>query len=578
MKKLLSGNEAVARGAYEAGIEIAAAYPGTPSTEILENIALYNEIYAEWSVNEKIAFEVAFGGAVGGKRALAAMKHVGVNVASDALMTSSYTGINAGFILVSSDDPGMHSSQNEQDNRYYAKFAKIPMLEPSSAQEAKDFVQIALEMSEEYDTPVLFRMTTRICHGKGIVQLQEREVPDQQKYKKDPQKYVMIPGHARKRHVVVEARMNQLENLSENSPLNYIEKGDSDVGVISAGVAYQYAKEVFPDATFFKIGMSYPLPLSKLKAFCERHKTVYVIEELEPFIEDHLKALGINVLGKEIFPRLGEYSPELIKACIDSTLNESLDADIEMPNRPPVMCAGCPHRPVFHVLKKLRTIISGDIGCYTLSTLPPLNTMDTVLCMGASIGVAQGLIRSIESKKKDRIVSILGDSTFIHSGIPSLVNAVYNKANITVVILDNRITAMTGHQENPGSGKTLQGATVGPFNFEAVASAIGVKYVRTIDPIETELAEKVLAEAIDFVGPSVVIAKRPCVLVDRAQFPGQMKVVEANCTECKKCLGMGCPALSFRDGKIYIDETMCFGCSLCQQICPQDAIIRNSHE
>lgn len=573
MKKLLSGNEAIARGAFEAGVEIAAAYPGTPSTEILENMATYKEIYAEWSVNEKVAFEVAFGAAVGGKRSLAAMKHVGVNVASDALMTASYTGINAGMVLISADDPGMHSSQNEQDNRYYAKFAQLPMLEPSSSQEAKDFTKLALEISEQFDTVVMIRTSTRICHGKGIVKLAERQPYTKREYTKEPAKYVMIPGHARKRHVVVKARNAKLKEYVEDVSINRIEKGSSDIGVITGGVSYAYAKEALPEASFFKLGMTHPLPINKIKSFVQDHQTVYVVEELEPFMEEQIKAAGLKVFGKDVLPNIGELSPEIIREKILG-ITSDVPQNGELPGRPPVMCAGCPHRAVFNALRKHRTTVSGDIGCYTLSTLPPLNTMDSCLCMGAGIGMAQGFIRSMDKRKAERVVSVLGDSTFIHSGIPSLVNAVYNQANITVVILDNRITAMTGHQENPGSGKTLLGEDVKPFDFEAVSKAIGAGYVRTVDPIDGAELDKVIGEAIEYDGTSVVIAKRPCVLVEPHQFPGIMKIDKELCTECKLCLRVGCPSISIHDGIVTIDQNLCFGCSLCQQVCPQDAINR----
>ena len=572
MKKLLSGNEAIARGAFEAGVSIAAAYPGTPSTEILQNIVRFDEIYAEWSVNEKVAFEVAFGGAVGGKRSLAAMKHVGVNVASDALMTAAYTGINAGMVLVSADDPGMHSSQNEQDNRYYARLAQIPMLEPSSSQEAKDFTKLAYDISEEFDTPVLLRMTTRICHGKGIVEMQDRQDVEDKPYSKNPQKYVMIPAHARKRHVIVKERNARLARYAEAAGVNTVDIKGADIGVITSGVAYQYAKEALPDASFLKLGMTNPLPMKRIREFVRTHQTVYVIEELEPFLEDQIRAAGLKVLGKEIFPDIGELSGELIQQKISGLSAEPTNG--ELPARPPVMCAGCPHRAVFNSLKKNRAIISGDIGCYTLSTLPPLNSMDAVLCMGASIGMAQGFIRSMPQQKADRVVSVLGDSTFVHSGIPSLVNAVYNNAKLTIVILDNRITAMTGHQDNPGSGKTLSGEEVKQFDFEAVAKAIGAGYVRTVDPIKGEELDEAVAAAMEFDGVSVVIAKRACVLTEPDQYPGIMQIDQDKCTQCKLCLRIGCPSISIHDTTIEIDQNLCFGCSLCLQVCPQDAMER----
>ncbi|MDZ7721450.1 MAG: indolepyruvate ferredoxin oxidoreductase subunit alpha [candidate division KSB1 bacterium] len=572
MKHLLSGNEAVARGAWEAGVEIAAAYPGTPSTEIMANVATYDEIYAEWSVNEKVAFEVAYGAAIGGRRALAAMKHVGVNVAADALMTSSYIGTNAGFVLAVADDPGMHSSQNEQDTRIYARFAQVPLLEPGSSQEAKDMVVQAFEISEQFDTPVILRLSTRICHGKGVVEFKDRVVPAQKAYRKDAKKYVMVPAHARGRHVQVRERTNALLEYSESSPLNVVTKCDSQVGVITSGVSYTYAREVFPQASFFKLGVSHPLPIATLTEFAKQHKTVYVIEELEPVIEDELKKQGIEVIGKNKLPCTGEYSPELLRQNLLGA--QPTEPESGLPGRPPVMCAGCPHRAVFSVLKSMNAVVSGDIGCYTLSTLPPLNTMDTCLCMGASVGLAQGLVRSLPQRKAKKTVSVLGDSTFIHSGIPSLANAVYNQANITLIILDNRITAMTGHQDNPGTGKTLKGKTVPEFNFEAVARVMGAGFVRSIDPIDKDLTHETIQSAMEFDGPAVVVAKRPCVLVDRQQFEGHMQIDPELCTECKRCLQIGCPSISIHDGKVVIDDSMCFGCSVCQQICPSDAIRR----
>jgi indolepyruvate ferredoxin oxidoreductase alpha subunit len=576
MKQLLSGNEAVARGAYEAGVKVAAAYPGTPSTEILENIVQYKEIYAEWSVNEKIAFEVAYGAAIGGQRALAAMKHVGVNVAADPLMTSVYTGINAGLVLVSADDPAMHSSQNEQDNRYYAKFAQIPMLEPADSQEAKDFVILAFEISEKFDTPVLLRLTTRICHGKSVVEPDERIEKNRLPYKRNAQKYVMIPAYARKRHEILKKRFSALISFVNSCNANRIEIGDLRIGVITSGIGYQYSKEVFPNASFFKLAMTHPLPIKKIKEFAQKVKKLYIIEELEPFMEEQLRAAGIKVTGKDILPHTGEYSPELLRSLLNEKKPKKEETTVPspLPGRPPVMCAGCPHRAVFHVLKRLKTIVSGDIGCYTLSTLPPLDTMDTCLCMGASIGVAQGLVRVLNDFQKNKVVAVLGDSTFIHAGIPALVNAVYNQSNITIIILDNRITAMTGHQENPGTGKTLQGNTTRQFDFESVARAIGAGYVETIDPINLVETEKVIKHALQFAGPSVVIARRPCVLVEHTRSSAQMQILSEKCTACNNCLFLGCPAISIDEqGRIMIDETACTGCTLCEQVCRFQAIV-----
>jgi len=575
MKTILSGNGAVARGVYEAGVEVAAAYPGTPSTEILEEIAAnYSEIYAEWSVNEKVAFEVAFGASLGGKRALATMKHVGVNVASDALMTAAYTGVNGGMVLVSADDPGMHSSQNEQDNRYFARMAKIPMLEPSDSQESKDFAALGFELSERFDTPVMLRMTTRICHGRSIVELGERKAGPEFTYEKNPQKYVMIPAYARMRHEVVEKRRLKLEAFAEEFPGNRIEMGDPSIGIISSGVAYQYAREAFPEASFLKLGFSNPLPMRLIRDFAGKVERLYVVEELEPFIEEQLRADGLEVHGKDLLPRTGELSPEIVRQSLGKGNGKPAAADLgDLPRRPPVLCPGCPHRGLFHALKKARATVTGDIGCYTLSALPPLQMMDTCVCMGASIGVAQGLVRTIEGRQKDRIVAVLGDSTFIHSGIPSLVNAVYNKANITVVIADNRTTAMTGQQENPGTGQTLQGEAVPQLDFEGLSRSIGVSHVATVDPLEVEACEKVIREAVAHQGPSVVIARRACIFVDRDQWQAPLTVDSAECDNCKRCIRIGCPAISMEDDTAHVDQNLCLGCELCADICPQDAFL-----
>ncbi|MBT4498969.1 MAG: indolepyruvate ferredoxin oxidoreductase subunit alpha [Gemmatimonadetes bacterium] len=575
MKTILSGNGAVARGVYEAGVEVAAAYPGTPSTEILEEIAAnYSEIYAEWSVNEKVAFEVAFGASLGGKRALATMKHVGVNVAADALMTAAYTGVNGGMVLVSADDPGMHSSQNEQDNRYFARMAKIPMLEPSDSQESKDFAAFGFELSERFDTPVMLRMTTRICHGRSIVELGERKAGPELTYKKNPQKYVMIPAYARMRHEFVEKRRLELETFAEEFPGNRIEMGDPSIGIISSGVAYQYAREAFPEVSFLKLGFSNPLPLKLIREFAGKVEKLYVVEELEPFIEEQLRAVGLEVHGKDLLPRTGELSPEIIRQSLGKGNGKPAATDLgDLPRRPPVLCPGCPHRGLFHALKKARATVTGDIGCYTLSALPPLEMMDTCVCMGASIGVAQGLVRTIGGRQKDRIVAVLGDSTFIHSGIPSLVNAVYNKANITVVIADNRTTAMTGQQENPGTGQTLQGETVPELDFEGLSRSIGVTHVTTVDPLEVEACEKVIREALAHSGPSVVVARRACIFVDRDQWAAPLDVDSAACDNCKRCIRIGCPAISMDDVSAHVDQHLCLGCELCADICPQDAFI-----
>ena len=581
MKTIMSGNAAVARGVHEAGVQVAAAYPGTPSTEILEEIAAtYPEIYAEWSVNEKVAFEVAFGAALGGKRALATMKHVGVNVAADALMTASYTGVNAGLLLVSADDPGMHSSQNEQDNRYFAKLAKIPMLEPADSQEAKDYAALGVALSERFDTPVMLRLTTRICHGRSVVEFGEACTPPEKTYEKDPEKYVMIPAYARARHAFVEGeRRAQLTAFAERFEGNRIEMGDPSVGIVTSGVAYQYAREAFPEASFLKLGFPHPLPEQLVRKFAAQVDKLYVVEELEPFLEEQLLALGLDAVGKQVVPRIGELSPEIVRQALGGTNGRSVAASSTgvapgLPPRPPVLCPGCPHRGLFMALKRLRATVTGDIGCYTLSVLPPLEMMDTCVCMGASIGVAQGLVRSATGKTAERIVAVLGDSTFIHSGIPSLVNAVYNRANITIVVADNRTTAMTGQQDNPGTGRTLGGTDVPELDFEGMGRAAGLQFVATVDPIDVEATQQVLRQAMDHEGPSLVVARRPCVFVDRDQYEGAVRVDADLCTRCELCVRIGCPAISLDEVNAVVDDTLCLGCELCANLCPQDAFIR----
>ena len=574
MRSILSGNAAVARGAYEAGVEVAAAYPGTPSTEILEYMATYrDDVYSEWSVNEKVAFEIAFGASLGGKRSLAAMKHVGVNVASDALMTASYTGVNGGLVLISADDPGMHSSQNEQDNRFYARLAKIPMLEPSDSREAKAFTSLAFDLSERFDTPVMLRLTTRVCHGKGIVELGERATAAERPYEKNTRKNVMIPAYARIRHGIVEERREKLTAFAESFEQNRVEMGDTSTGVVTSGVAYHYAREVFPGASFFKLGMTWPLPAEALKDFASKVDKLIVVEELEPYLEEQLRAMGLQVVGKDALPRQGELSPEIVRASLLGGNGRPQAAPpVDIPARPPVMCPGCPHRGPFSVLKKLHATVTGDIGCYTLSALPPLEAMDTCVCMGASIGVGQGLKRTLSGRQAQRTVAVLGDSTFIHSGIPSLVNAVYNGSDLTVLILDNRTTAMTGHQENPGTGHTLQGDPAPEVDFEGLAKSCGVGYVQTVDPIDLEETERVLREAIAVDGPSVIVARRACVLVDKEQFEGALDVDEEACSVCKLCIHLGCPAISLSPETAEIDAGLCVGCELCAQVCPTDAI------
>lgn len=588
MKRLMTGNEAVAQGAYEAGVAVASAYPGTPSTEILENISMYKEIYSEWAPNEKVALEVAIGASIAGARSIAAMKHVGVNVAADPLFTFAYTGVNGGCVLVSADDPGMHSSQNEQDNRYYAKFAKIPMLEPSDSQEAKDFVKIAFDISEEYDAPVLLRLTTRVCHGKGLVDIGERKEVEIKEYKKDIPKYVATPANARKRRVILEDRLAKLEELSNNSELNKIEWNDKKIGVITSGVAYQYAKEVFGDsASFLKLGFTYPIPKAKIKEFAEQIEKLYVIEELEPYLEDEIRSMGINVIGKDVIPSIGELNPDILAEVLLGVKPEKVEYNPDkVVARPPTMCAGCPHRGLFYVLSKKKNIaISGDIGCYTLGSAPPLESMDTTICMGASISAGHGFTKAFEKGGKDtKVFGVIGDSTFFHSGITGLINVIYNKGNVATIILDNRITGMTGHQNNPGTGYTLSGEATQFIDIEKICEAIGVKNIAVVNPLDLKETEEAINKALNTKEPMVIITKMPCVLkkspteeVKEYKLDERIKceVDREKCRKCKMCLKCGCPAISF-DANLgsIIDESMCVGCDVCLQICPFNAIVK----
>jgi len=609
MKELLSGNEAVARGTYEAGVKLAAAYPGTPSTEILETIAArFPSIHSQWSPNEKVAFEVGIGASIGGARALVTMKHVGVNVAADPLMTFAYTGVNGGFVLISADDPEMHSSQNEQDNRFYAKFAQIPMLEPSDSQESKEMTVRAFELSEEFDTPVMVRMTTRISHSKGVVEVDEPKKGPDKKFVKDPSKYVMIPANARKRHVVVDERLKVLRELSENSPFNVIEDNGSKIGVISGGVAYQYAKEVAPHFDYLKLGLSYPLPMKKIVEFIKSHERVLVVEELEPFYEEQIKValfdlmgkekidlitpgngepLGARVSGKEYFGNLGELSPlrvaEGFKAAgvISEVAAAEIAAEADMFPRPPVLCPGCPHRGAFMALKKLKVAVTGDIGCYTLGVLKPLNALDTCICMGASIGNAIGMERVKGSDKGT--VAVIGDSTFFHSGLTGILDAVYNQSNVTTIILDNRATAMTGGQQHPGTGLTLMGEEPGRTDIEEVVRALGVKNIRQLDAYEYDEALATIREEMDTPGPSVIITTRPCVLMPKRIMDEPYTIDLEGCTGCAACFQISCPAISAstetnKHGhpKAVIDASLCTGCTLCAQVCPEEVIVLKS--
>lgn len=579
---LLSGNEAIAQGARAAGVHFASAYPGTPSTEILENIARIPGIKAQWSPNEKVAFEVATGASFGGARAICCMKHVGVNVAADPLMTLSYTGVKGGFVLVSADDPEMHSSQNEQDNRMYAKFAKIPMLEPSDSQECYDWVEEAMEISEHFDTPVLFRVTTRISHSMGAVKIREWKDLPVTGFEVDIAKYVMMPNFAKPRHQVVLKRLEALKQFSEETPLNCIEWGDKKVGVVTSGVSYQHAKEALPEASFFKLGFSYPMPLKKIADFASQVDRLIVVEELEPFIEEGLKAAGIACEGKKYFPVFGELNPTLTeKGYADAGLTEiAAVSDMEPANvipRPPVLCPGCSHRSVFYALKRMGAHVTGDIGCYTLAALPPLESLHTCVCMGASIGVSNGLAQVDGSNRP--LFAVIGDSTFLHSGITGLLDAVYNRANVNIIILDNRITAMTGGQVHPATGRTLSGEETKEVDFITLVKALGVDHVVEFDPYDHNGVRQVLKEAADHDGVSVLVTTRPCMLFPKKRTGEPYMIVEEECNGCGVCLKIGCPAIS-HSGKFTekelaipaIDHTLCTGCDLCSIICPVSCI------
>lgn len=573
LKRLMLGNEAVARGAYEAGCTVAAAYPGTPSTEITENLATYDEIYSEWSSNEKVAMEVAIGASIAGARAICAMKHVGLNVAADPLFTVSYSGVNGGLVIMVADDPGMHSSQNEQDSRHYAKASKVPMLEPSDSQECKDFVKQAFDISEEYDCPVLVRLSTRIAHSQSIVEQGERQDSELKEYIKNPDKYVMMPAMAKKRHVIVEKRLCDLKEFSENSWVNRIEWGNRKIGVITNGISYQYAREALGDVSYLKLGMVYPLPENLIREFAKGVDKLYVIEELEPIIEDHVRKLGIDVIGKELFPIMGELGAQLIREKIlgINVVEKATISDV-VPVRPPVLCPGCPHRGVFHVLKKLKLRVSGDIGCYTLGALPPTDGLDTCICMGASVSGAHGMEMARGKEFAQGTVAILGDSTFIHSGITGLIDIVYNKGNSTVIILDNSITGMTGHQQNPTTGFTLKGQPTKQIDLVKLCEAVGVERVRLVDPFALKELEQILKEETKAEGASVIIARRPCALLKGVRYEGAQRIDPEKCKKCRICLKLGCPAIVDMGDSIVINEALCVGCNLCSKVCNFNAI------
>ena len=573
MKKLLLGNAAVARGAYEAGVGVVASYPGTPSTEITEEIVKYDEIYAEWSPNEKVAGEVAIGASIAGARAMSCMKHVGLNVMADPVFTVSYTGVNGGLVFCVADDPGMHSSQNEQDSRHYAKASKIMMLEPADSHECKEFTKSAFSLSEQFDTPVFIRLSTRVSHSQSLVELGERENRELKPYEKNIGKFVMMPANAVRRHVAVEERIAALEDFAETTELNSVEENGSKIGVITAGIAYMYAKEALGNkADYLKLGMVYPLPKKKLIDFAKKYDKVYVVEELDPVIETHLRALGVDCIGKDAFTLLGEYTPTMIKKVVlGQAAPESASIDEAIPVRPPVMCAGCPHRGTFYILKKLGLVVSGDIGCYTLGAVAPLQSVDTTICMGASVSAAHGMAKARGAEFNKKLVSVIGDSTFMHSGITGLIDIVYNKGNNTVIILDNSITGMTGHQENPTTGKTIRGEATRQVDLIKLCNACGIEHVVVADPFDVKNFEKVVKEEVNREEPSVIIAQRPCALLKGVKYVGHCKITD-NCKNCKMCMKLGCPAISVRDNKVVIDTTQCNGCGLCVNVCPFGAI------
>lgn len=573
-KKLMLGNAAVARGLYENGITVASAYPGTPSTEILEYTAKYDEVYAEWAPNEKVATEVAIGASFAGARAFCAMKHVGLNVAADPLFTVGYTGVNGGLVIAVADDPSMHSSQNEQDSRHYAKASKIPMLEPADSQECKDFIAAAYELSEKYDTPMLYRLTTRVAHSQSIVSLEERTEVPLKEYERNISKYVMMPGNAKRRHPEVEQRIADLTEYAETSPLNRVEYGDKKIGIITSGMCYHYVKEAFGDTvSVLKLGMVYPLPVKLIQDFASQVETLYVIEELDPFIEEHCNSIGVSVIGKELFPICYEFSTKQIKELISGEKEDNFAALEEaVPVRPPVLCPGCPHRGTFYVLKKMGVHICGDIGCYTLGAVAPLNAMDAVVCMGASVGMSFGMALARGKEFAKNTVAVIGDSTFIHSGITGLIEIVYNKGINTVLVLDNSITGMTGHQDNPTTGKTLKGETTVSVDLEALGKAVGIRRVTVVDPFDLQKLEAVLKEELEAEEPSMVIVQRPCALLKGVKFPGPIQIDSDKCKKCKACMKLGCSAISMKDGKLTIDQTLCNGCGLCQRVCKFDAI------
>jgi len=592
-KRLLSGNEAIARGAYEAGVKVASAYPGTPSTEILENLSTYEGIYTEWAPNEKVAVEVALGASFAGVRAMASMKHVGLNVAADPLFTAAYTGVRGGLVIITADDPEMHSSQNEQDNRNYAFAAKVPMLEPADASEAKELIKAAYRISEEFDTPVLFRTTTRVSHVKGIVSMGEMKKSSVNPgIEKMPEKFVMLPAHARKRRIELEKRMVRLKEFAETFPGNRIEWGDKEKGFITSGVSYLYVKEAFPEASVLKLGMVYPFPEKLIRDFAKKVGELFIVEELDPFIELHVKAMSIPCRGKELIPAMGELNPRIVRASITGGKTDAVFEPVPIPMRPPNLCPGCPHRGIFYALSKLGLFVAGDIGCYTLAALRPLSAMDSCVCMGAGIGNAFGMEKALGKEALGKIVAVIGDSTFFHSGITGLIDIVYNRGFTTVIILDNRTTGMTGHQPHPSSGMTVRGDFTTAIDIGALCRAIGVQHVMSVNPNDIEATQKIVKQEIERPEPSVIIAKSPCVLLPEMKKRKDKKlyiVIPEKCTGCRTCLKLGCPAIEWvpltpqeakklgykesQKGYSRINAVLCDGCGQCAPLCKFKAIV-----
>ena len=573
MKQLMLGNQAFARGLYEAGCCVVSSYPGTPSTEVTEEAAKFDDIYCEWAPNEKVAMEVAFGACLAGKRSFCGMKHVGLNVAADPLYTCSYTGVNAGMVICVADDAGMHSSQNEQDSRHHAIASKVPMLEPSDSQEAYAFAKLAYEISETFDTPVIIKMCTRVAHSQSIVDTAERVVPPVKAYEKNIAKYVMMPGNAIRRHPFVEERTRKLIAYAENCELNRVEMGDTRLGIITSSTSYQYVKEVFGDtACILKLGMINPLPEKLILDFASKVEKVAIVEELDPIIENHCKALGLEVTGKDVFPMEGEYSQNMIAEKLEGKAAAYCKLDETLPVRPPVMCSGCPHRGLFYTLKQNKVTVLGDIGCYTLGAVAPLSAMDVTLCMGASISSIHGFNKALGEESQGKTVAVIGDSTFMHSGMTGLANIAYNQSNSTVIILDNSITGMTGHQQNPTTGYNIKGDPAGKINLEELCHALGFNRVTAVDPYDLAECDRVLKEELAADEPSVIISRRPCVLLKYVKPKKPLKVLCDKCVGCKSCMRLGCPAISMKNGKAAIDTTLCVGCGVCKQLCRLGAL------